>query len=117
MTADEAYTKAYKAQYQKGQNEEAFRLYLAVLRDYPNSRESSYAVQQLENLKRILDFDAISIDQSLKPVLAKLLENWNLKRERAEKAEREKIESAQRKEEEEKHAQNLIVTTGNLKRD
>ena len=117
MTADEAYTKAYKAQYQKGQNEEAFRLYLAVLRDYPNSRESSYAVQQLENLKRILDFDAISIDQSLKPVLAKLLENWNLKRERAEKAEREKIESAQRKEEEEKHAQNLIVTTGDLKRD
>lgn len=74
ISSSEAYSFAYKVHYNKKDYHEALRLYLTVMRDYPDSNEARYAVQQLENLKKQIDFSSINYDD---PSINRVIEDYN----------------------------------------
>jgi hypothetical protein len=68
MTSQELYQKAYKQHYRYSNYDEAFVLYLQVIRDFPDSSERRYAEQQLENIVKQIDTNSVVLDNGLDSV-------------------------------------------------
>jgi uncharacterized protein YbjQ (UPF0145 family) len=85
----EAYSLAYKTHYNRKEYTEALKLYLMVIRDYPDSNEARYANQQIQNLKKQIDFNSIMFDD---PSVNQIFEALNIRDAEKEKAIREESE-------------------------
>ena len=55
QTAEEAYNAAHTAHYEQKKYNEAYNIYLTIIKDFPNSKEASAAKQQIEILRKKYD--------------------------------------------------------------
>ncbi len=113
--SEQAYSQAYKLHYNKKDYKEAYKSYLVVIRDYPDSNEARYAKQQIDNLKKVIDLDSAQLDSSLSTIhedlAAKEAERIIQKTEYENKKSIETAENKAREQAIEDAKNNMILTT------
>jgi uncharacterized protein YbjQ (UPF0145 family) len=121
MTSLEAYQQAYQAHYKYKKYDEALNKYLLTIKLFPESNEARYAKQQLENLKALIDFESIVVDDAVIDTFSAYVEqvHGNEEQKQLAKAEMERLAEEKKLKAEEKlqrilKAGDIPVTTADI---
>ena len=68
LESENIYRLAYKTHYERNELEEAYKLCLTVIKEYPETNEAKYARQQIANLKKVFDLDSAELNPDLRLV-------------------------------------------------
>ena len=105
MSAD-AYAIAYNKHYKEKNYPLAIELYLSIIRDYPDTSESSYAEQQIRNIAEYADTSILPPD--LVELYSKCYAKYvTIEKENKERAENELVELQKKEQEEIKRQEEL----------
>jgi len=98
MTADELYQDAYRTHYSSKQYSEAFNKYLLVITNFPNSNESRYAEQQINNLSKIINLETVAVDSAVLKTYEAYLQDYLEKKNLEDSKKKAELVAITRKE-------------------